>query len=299
MTGAIDSRTAACRRAITTLPLVGAGEGGGFSLELPGARRARLLLHTGDGWADLTVEPGEESARIEPWDALALNAAADGVAKLVLRPGDSAPALRADVRLAADEDPSASLSAACNELRRLAESVARHSRRADADAGGGAAGAPEADNASAHPHAGTDIEALLTEAGWPFVQRASHRLAVDLGLPDQFQQAFITNGPGGRSRARATLAVIGSPTVATRRALGVLLLTVSALVRTARGGCSDEEGDSAVFIEAPLGESPDASDVDAALGAIAMACQMAGREARALIDERIARAYLAARGWAD
>jgi hypothetical protein len=296
MTSTIEPRTAACRRAIAALPFVSADEGAGFSLELPGGRHTRLQLHVGDSWADLTIEPGEESAPIGHWDALALNAAADGMARLVLRPGDPALALRADVRLAADEDASPRLAAACGDLRRLADAVDRRSRGSNADAG--AARAPEADAASARPQAGTDIEALLTEAGWPFVRRASHRLAVDLGLPEQFQQAFITEGPGGRRRARATLAVIGAPTVATRDALGVLLLTASALVRTACAGCVDQDGESAVFFEAPLGETPDACDVDAALGAVAMACQMAGREARTLIDERIASAYLAARGWA-
>jgi hypothetical protein len=296
MTGTIEPRTAACRRAIAALPFVGAGEGGGFSFELPGGRRMRLRLHVGESWADLTVEPGEESAPTGHWDALALNAAAGGMARLILRPGDSTVALRADVRLAADEDPSPRLAEACSDLRRLAESAGRFARRSNADAG--TARTQEAEGAAARQHAGADVAALLTEAGWPFVQRASHRLAVDLGLPEQFQQAFITNGPGGRCNARATLAVIGAPTVATRNALGVLLLTVSALVRTVRGGCVDEGGESAVFFEAPLGEAPDASDVDAALGAVAMACQLAGRESRALIDERIARAYLAARGWA-
>ena len=293
---AVEPRTAMCRQAIAATPFVAAGEGAAFGLDLPGGRRVPLRLHVADGWACLTVEVGGQLVRTGPWDALGLNASADGVARLILRPGDTTVALRADVPLAVDEDPKPLLAAACDDFRRLVSEIERGA--VDSGIDGSVTTAPRA-QAAASPggHAGVDFAALLTESGWPFVQRAANRLAVDLGLPDWFQQAFITAGAGRRHRVRATVAVIESPTAPTRDAIGILLLTVSAVVRTVRGGRLDQDGESTLCFDAPLAEFPAASDVDAALGAVAMACQMAGREARTLIDERIARAYLAARGW--
>ena len=297
MSIAVEPRMAMCRQAIAAAPFVAAGEGAAFNLDLPGGRCVPLRLHVADGWACLTVEAGGQPVRTSPWDALGLNAAADGVARVILRPGDTTVALRADVPLAADEDPKPQLAAACDDLRRLAGEIERGA--VDSSIDGDASSATHAQvTTSPGGHAGVDFAALLTESGWPFVQRASNRLAVDLGLPDWFQQAFITAGAGRRHRVRATVAVIESPTAATRDAIGILLLTVSAVVRTVRGGRLDQDGESTLCFDAPLAEFPAATDVDAALGAVAMACQMAGREARALIDERIARAYLAARGWA-
>ena len=297
MTVTMAPRTAMCRAAIAALPCVAAGDGAAFLLGLHGGRRARLRLGVADGWADLTVELGGSAGRTNPWDALALNAVAGGAARLILRPGDAAVALRADVPFAADGDPAPRLASACEDLRRFAIALETGAVGPIADAG--ESSTPDARPVSSPNHdGGVDIAALLTEAGWPFVQRASNRIAVDLGLPDQFQQAFITPGAGERHRVRATLAVVGTPAAATRNALGVLLLTVSAVVRTARGGRINQDGESTLFFESPLDDAPAASDVDVALCAVAMACQMAGLEARALIDERIAEAYLAARGWA-
>ncbi len=291
--------TSRCRQAMATLPLVSAGEGGAFCLALAGGRRAPLRLQTGDGWADLTLDAGRPE-RMSPWDALGLNASADGAARLILRPGDSAVTLRADVPTSEDDDPSGRLGAACADLRRLADRVqaAEDSSDSGADIAQMDEGVPDADASGVDGRAGVDLAALLTESGWPFVQRGPNRLAVDLGLPEWFQQAFITPGAGRRHRVRAKVAVLESPTAATRGAIGILLLTVSAVLRTIRGGRRDQDGETTLFFDAPIGEAPAAGDVDAALGAVAWACQMAGREARALIDERIARAYLAARGWA-
>jgi hypothetical protein len=299
MTSSIGPRAAACRAAISALPFVDAADGAAFRLRLPRDRRARLRLHMADGWAVLTAEFGDQAVRTNPWEALALNGAADGEARLILRPGDVAVAVRAEVPLAAGEDPAPRLASACGDVRRLAAAVERRAAHEDGDTPARVPreeAAPEPPSSSEQP--AVDIAALLTEAGWPFVRRASGRLAVDLELPDQFQQAFITPAADGRHLVRSTLAVAGALTPPTRNALGVLLLTVSAMVRTARGGCTDEDGESPLFFESPIGNAPSASDLDLALCAVAMACQMAGREARALIDDRIARAYLAARGWA-
>lgn len=292
-----EPRTAACRAAVSALPLVAAGEGSGFSIGIPGGRRVPLRLHVAESWADLTVDPGEQAVRTSPWDALAVNASADGAAKLILRPGDLRVTLRADVPLSPDEDPSPRLAAACEDLGRLAGAL---ERRSLVSRGGDEPPRAQDTQGPAVPDepADVDMALLLTEAGWPFVRRTSNRLAVDLGLCDQFQQAFITPDSGRRHRVRATLAVAGTLPAATRDALGVLLLTVSAAVRLARGGCASQGEESVLFVESPLGETPAVGDVDVALCAVAMACQMAGRETRALIDERIARAYLAARGWA-
>ena len=135
--------------------------------------------------------------------------------------------------------------------------------------------------------------------GWDFVQRSASRFAVDLGVRGQFVQAVIDPVTASAIRLRATLATYRSPVAATRLALGVLLLTTSAAVRLVRGGASAGDGDEYdVYIETWLDTAASADDLQHALSALSVAGQMVARETRAVADERVARSYLSARGWA-
>jgi len=122
---------------------------------------------------------------------------------------------------------------------------------------------------------------------------------VDLGIPDRFQQAFVWTDPAGRPQLRARLAVLAAPIADARRAIGVLLLTLSAVVRLVRAGATeDSSGEVTLFVDAPLGRDLTAEELDTALTAIALAVRITSREACALAHAPVAQAYLAARGWA-
>ena len=287
-----DPRAAACRKALAATPGIETSDAGRFTLALPDGSRTWLRLHVEDGWAELTAGLPTELAAPDPWEALATVATVEGVARLTLTPGACALELRADIALDDDVDPAPRLAAACEDMRALASALS-----------GGLANAIPADGEPAadagRPSAArADLRALMAETGWSFVERDPERLAVDLAIPDRFQQAFVTPSAGGRTLARATLVVSAVPTGASRRAVGVLLLTASTVVRLVRAGVATEGGDVRLLVEAYLDPNPAAGDLDAALSALAMACRIAGRETRALFDERVARIYLAARGWA-
>jgi hypothetical protein len=287
-----DLRAAGCRRALAAVAVVHLADACRLALVLPDGRRTPLRLAVDGAWAELTAGLPAKTAPPDPWEALAVVAAVEGTARLALTPGERAFELRADVAVDDDADPAPRLAAACGDMRALAAALSGQPAIAD-----DAHGAPAAGDRR-RSGGGGGLCAALSETGWSFVERGPDRVAVDLAIPDRFQQAFVTPAAGGRTLARATLSVCAAPTLASRRAIGVLLLTASAVVRLVRAGVAAEGTDVRVFVEALLDPVPAAGDLDAALGALAMACRMAGRETRALLDERVARNYLAARGWA-
>jgi hypothetical protein len=232
-----------------------------------------------------------------------LNANADGAAKMIVVPGATRLGARADLRPGDDGAvPAARLDAAGDDLRRLAATAAR---RANGEPGGSDDGLRESGEppapvtGSVSRESAPDFAALLAETSWTCAPRASGRVAVDLWIPDRFRQAFVWTDPAGRPRLRARLAVLPAPTADTRRAVGVLLLTLSAVVRLVRAGVTeDSSGEATLCVDAPLGPDLTAKELDTALAATALAVRMTAREACALSRAGVAQAYLAARGWA-
>jgi hypothetical protein len=84
-----------------------------------------------------------------------------------------------------------------------------------------------------------------------------------------------------------------------RRAVAALLMAVSGSLRLVTGGLVERNGAPVAVLSAAL-EHPNARSVDDALSALAVACRVSGREAQALLDERLASEYLAlSRGWSE
>jgi hypothetical protein len=219
---------------------------------------------------------------LSPWQALLWNAELTGPVKLVLPPGARNIEIRAELPVDEGADVDARLCEAQTAVRRVAVSLPQQCNNA-------AAGLDEA-------HA-IDLGAVAEEGGWSFVQRSSGRIAVDLGVPDQFCQAIV-EPRGGGCRARVVLAAVASPSERARSALAVLLLTVTASVRMVRAGASERDGETTAFVEADVTAPASAWELQHALAALAVACRMGGREAKVLADDRLADLYLAARGWA-
>jgi hypothetical protein len=79
------------------------------------------------------------------------------------------------------------------------------------------------------------------------------------------------------------------------RAVAALLLAASGSMRSVKGGLVDHGGGATAMLLSPL-DGPLERSTDEALSALAAACRFTAREARALLDEPLAVAYLARAG---
>jgi len=230
-----------------------------------------------DEWISLAASLPPRTGAVAPWQALLQNAQLVGLARLVLRHGGREFEIRADCPVDDGVDVDSRL--------REAQASVRQAGSGTRPAGE----IPEPDT--------VDLGVVAEEAGWAFVRRSSGRMVVDLGVPDQFCQAVI-EPHGAGCRARVVLAMAVNPSAIVRSALAVLLLTVTASVRMVRAGATEREGQTAVFVETGVAAPVSARELHHALAALAVTCRMAGREAKALVDDRVAGLYVTARGWA-
>jgi hypothetical protein len=246
-----------------------------------------VSVHADEDWITLTARPQSGPAAWSPWEGLLVGATLAGPVKLALAPRGFAVEARAEILLEDGVDVSARVQRACTCLCRLASGEARIPCAS--------CGTDDPPEIPALSDCAVDIPSLAAEAGWSFVLRSSGRVAIDLAVPGQFHVAIV-EPRGSGCRVRAPLAVAVSASARARSALGVFLLTVAGLVRLVRAGSVEDAGETTVFVETDVPDCPTAAELHDALSALAVACRMAGRETKALLDERTAIAYLAARG---
>ena len=298
----------------------------GHRLTVSTGVRVPLSVEIEREWATLQCAVTPEAENVAPWDVLRLNGELPGDARLVIVPGQTRVAARADVALMEGVPGAVRGQAAWAGLRAAAQLCGRFMRaarrarpvderadptaplcsglvRAVAPAGAVLRILPATARPSGRPRSPAaddnlpDLGAVLAAIGWRFVQRSATRYAVDLGVRGQLVQAIVEPMGAGQVRLRAVLATIRSPLAITRAAVGVLLLTTSAAMRLVRSGVDEDADDSAIYIETWFHADGPAEELQHALSALAVASQMVAREARALADERVAREYLARRGW--
>ena len=220
------------------------------------------------------------------WELLCWNGLLAGPGKFVLAP-DGRTGIRAEIPL---QDPGvmparlrgwcADLAAAAGLLGNRAE-AARPAVREMGEAA--------RDGTSARELLGPTCEA----GGWPFTEGSASQLRVALDLPEGYHQVCVDLHPDGTVRASVGLARFDRLSRLGRRALGILLLGASGLVRLARGAVladGDEEVTARVEVRLtlPLVEG----ELHHALSALATAARLCGREVDALRGESLARTYL-------
>lgn len=266
---------------------------------------ARIL----DGWLILDAEIERRPQSVDLWSLLRWNARLAPFNKFALTPGARAARLRAEIPLAAESDAAADLSARVADVyagfraalhgahdRRVESHVAASNRdpesatRADDDESATRADAESARLASGLPP-------LCAEAGWAFTERAAGKLAVDLEAPGAFYQAFL-EARQNSLHVSVELTRLDEYSPLSRRALGVLLLSASGVVRLVRAAIAEQEGRATARLEARFDALPCASQLHDALAALSVACRLCGEEARAVQDEWVAARYLAASGFA-
>ncbi len=145
----------------------------------------------------------------------------------------------------------------------------------------------------------SDLKHLCEEAGWPFLERPSGSLAVDLGVPRDFYQATVEEQEGRDGGIRLSIGLTQgelSPKVC-RWAAAFFLLTACSALRMVRPVTEGKDHGSAVSLEISFARRPCAPELNHALAALSVACRMIGREARLLHhDEELAKEYLLTRG---
>ncbi len=166
------------------------------------------------------------------------------------------------------------------------------------------AGAPPAPPHS--PHAGGAIApalcaaraatlvALCAEAGHAATARPSGVVLVDVGGSEAFRQVEIVPAAGA-VRVAVEIVTPAARSEPCSAALAHLLLAASGAVRLARPWVEEREDTTSAGFEVELGPAPDAVALGRAVMALAAACNLCAREADSLVDEAVARAYLALR----
>jgi hypothetical protein len=140
----------------------------------------------------------------------------------------------------------------------------------------------------------TDLQALCDGLEWPISVRADGALTIALALPGESCQAALW--PAGDAGVQAWLEVgLDPPRAPDRReALATLLLATSHAVRLARAaGGETAEGRARAGFEVRLEAPVEPAAVDHALHALRIAAGMCAREARLIVDEAVAAAFLA------
>jgi len=274
-------------------------------------QRLEVVVERLDDWLVLSADLPDAGRSWSPCCGLQRTTASSGPAKLVIVPPARKIGLRADVPVEDGIDVVARSREARDGMMRLAAAADAGAAfdKAQAEetpaciktskpAGKGTDAGDEAPACTnSNSAAGNDLAALAAEAGWAFVQRASGRLAIDLGVPGQFHQAIVEPRNAGGCRARVELARLGDAADEARAAVAVLLLTVAHVVRFVRAGAEPLDGTTAVFVEVDIESAATATELHHGLSALSVACRIAGREVKALMDPDVARPYLAARGW--
>jgi hypothetical protein len=219
-------------------------------------------------WTDFAVSP-EVSRRLQPWDALEHNGRLRGVARLTIE--RDAWRLRSELRSAT----AVSIDQVRKSFREASHVLAGEPEKRTPE--------PAADQA-----AWAGWTAGVAAAGWKMSPRADQRFVVDLDLKGGFRQAAAE--PCGRGlRLSVTIGKSQCSAPECRLAVGRFLLAATDPVRLVRAAHSSRRG-LGLETTLPAGSTP--SDLDAALGALALASQLVGLEVDALNNPAFARRYL-------
>ena len=136
-----------------------------------------------------------------------------------------------------------------------------------------------------------DWPALAAEKGWTITRKEDGRIGAELDAVGVMNHGFL-EARGGRSLLTLTVLRTAGLNELTCEAIGRFVLGLTARLNLVRAGLSSGESETLRF-EAPLPTTASAADLDLALEALSLAARLGGRECRALMDEPLARRYLA------
>jgi hypothetical protein len=245
-----------------------------------------------EGWLTLVVPLQEATDSASDWNLLRDNGTLPGLCKFALDDGQRCRHLRVDLPLDWESEP-------IFLPRRLREACAgflavlgrlHGSRESGELKDAGIACNPDGDHAE-----GTDLPHLLDEAGWQCTQRSASKFTVDLEVRGGLSQAVVEVPECRGVVAYTDVAKWETLGCEQREAAGILLLSASKFIRMVRATVVESEKESAARFEVRF-ESPAVStELSHVLSALSVAANLYRGEAQSFEDERIAKAYLAAR----
>ena len=280
MAAQLNSRAEeALRGAVSIVAKEGPGR---WRLSLGNGERLPAVARVDSGWLELTAAlPEWALPACNDLRALQVNLGLRGPVRIARQFGDRDPHLRADASLEHTSDLREFVEAACADVIAVVHGL-----------GGVREGlTPPAFELDAPSASFGDLERLCHEAGWRPVA-AAPRLRVDLTTRAGVHSAHFDCSPDTASRVVVDLIDMSGGSDICRRAVAALLMAVSSSLLLVKGALAEREGSSSAVLMAPV-ECASERSVDDALSALAVACRVCGREALALLDERVASEYLA------
>lgn len=227
------------------------------------------------GWLELTASiPDAVLPALDDLSALHLNAHLGGSLRVARACGSSRPHLRRDVWTEHVEDLAEWTRSTGAAFADVVHQVARAREHAVAQP-------------SESPLTIADVERACAEAGWRAVVNDAS-LRVEIGTRHGVYGARFESSPSAGQRFVVDLVELSGCPEVSRRAAAALLMAVSGSVRLVKGAIGDRG--AALIAASAVASRP---VVDEQLSALSVACEIAGREVQALMDERLASEYLA------
>jgi hypothetical protein len=251
---------------------------GRWELSISNGKPLPVSVRMDGEWLLFESPLAKATHKLPPWKLLGINAELPGLAKLALSPRGKALQLRADLFLGPATAVPAQVAGAIADLTKAAARIHGESKA------GREARSPSPSRAAA-------LGQICEEAGWPFKERASGAIVVELEGGAGFYQAEIQPFETGALHASVDVADCSGFSDDCREALGVLLLGACGITRLARAAVLEEGASARARFEVRFERGPEVFEMKHALGALSVACREFGREARALGDEELARMY--------
>jgi hypothetical protein len=241
-----------------------------------------MQAHLIDPWLELITDVPETAAvGVHPHSWLRFNVALDGPVRAVRELGCAQVRLSADVNLDDDVDLVEQVASVCDEM-----DAALHRSQI-----GYEGLASQFARARSHPSSLDDIARFCGETGWRSSREAVGELRIELNGGAGLTASVDQDQPEAL-RVVSDLTDLSGYSDTSLRAVGLILLAVSASVRSVKGLLVErnEAQYAALATAAPWPGS--ATALDRSLSALAVAHQAVWREVSALRDEGLARTYV-------
>ncbi|MCX6901642.1 MAG: hypothetical protein NT105_23425 [Verrucomicrobia bacterium] len=142
-----------------------------------------------------------------------------------------------------------------------------------------------------------DLKQLCKEAGWPFAERSSGVLTVELEATHGVHHALMETKQE-RTTVSVVVTAMDSEDPDCRRAVAELLLTTCGIVRLARAAAIERDNTILAEMEVVFADAPAPFELSATLGSLSVACNLCAAEAMLLAsDKDAASEFLTIRGW--
>jgi hypothetical protein len=241
-----------------------------------------MQAHLSDTWLELTTDVPETAAvGVPPHAWLRFNVALDGPVRAVRGLGSAQVRLSADVNIEDDIDLVEHVASVCDEM-----DATLHRSRVEYEGLGS-----QFVQARSHSSNIEDIARFCGETGWLSSRGAVGELRIDLN-GGAGPTAYVDQDQPEALRVVSDLTDSSGYSDTSLRAVGLILLAVSASVRAVKGLLVERNGVECAALATAARWPGSAAALDRSLSALAVASQAVWREVTALRDESLARAYV-------